>query len=198
MSGAPAVFLDKDGTIVENVPDNVDPARVRPTAGALFAARRLHEAGYRLVVVTNQGGVARGVFEERALRVIEARVRAMFAVAGAPLTGFYYCPHDPDGSVSEYAVECDCRKPRPGLLRRAALEQEIDLARSWLVGDILHDIEAGRGAGCRTVLIDNGNETEWRFTPQRLPHHVVPDMRAAATTILRYGRPEHERRRAWM
>lgn len=198
MSYAPAVFLDKDGTIVENVPDNVDAAKLQPTPGALFAARRLHDAGYRLVIVTNQGGVARGAFSERALRVVEARLRALFALAGAPLAGFYYCPHDPDGCVREYAIECDCRKPRPGLLRRAALEQELDLPRSWFVGDILHDVEAGRAAGCRTVLIDNGNETEWKLTPQRLPHHVAPDMRSAASIIVKEGRPRADRRRVWI
>ena len=100
--------------------------------------------------------------------------------------------------MREYAIACDCRKPRPGLLRRAALEQELDLPRSWFVGDILHDVEAGRAAGCRTVLIDNGNETEWKLTPQRLPHHVAPDMLGAASIILKEGRPRADRRRAWI
>ncbi len=101
------------------------------------------------------------------------------------LSGFYYCPHHPHGKIPEYAVDCFCRKPRPGLLQKAALEHEIDLASSWLVGDILHDIEAGNRAGCRTVLIDNGNEAEWDLSPRRQPEFIVKNVYEAALTITR-------------
>jgi ribonucleoside-diphosphate reductase alpha chain len=97
-----------------------------------------------------------------------------------PLAGFYYCPHHPHGSVPAYAVTCDCRKPRPGLILRAAREQGVDPARSWLVGDILDDVEAGRAAGCRTVLLDNGHETEWVLSPARRPDGVAADLAEAA------------------
>jgi D-glycero-D-manno-heptose 1,7-bisphosphate phosphatase len=188
MSGAPAVFIDKDGTLVHNIPHNVDPARIRLTTGALTGLRRLHEAGFRLIVVTNQAGIAHGLFPEHALRAVEHRLRMLLDDAGLPLDGFYYCPHDPAGSVQAYAVSCDCRKPRPGLIVRAARERGIDLARSWFVGDILNDVEAGRAASCRTVLVDNGNETEWRLSPERMPHWIADDLSETARLILAESR----------
>jgi histidinol-phosphate phosphatase family protein len=181
------VFLDKDGTLIEDVPYNVDPARVRLMPGAAGGLRALHAAGYRLIVVSNQSGVARGYFQEGALAAVEERLRELLAEAGVPLAGFYYCPHHPDGSVTAYAVECSCRKPQPGLLVRAAREHGLDLAACWFVGDILNDIEAGRAAGCRTVLVDNGHETEWLLTPQRRPHYTVADLSEAAAVITGRG-----------
>jgi len=184
-----AVFLDKDGTLVVDVPYNVEPGRIRLTPGAVEGLQALHAAGYLLIVVSNQSGVARGFFQEEALAPVEAQVRALLAAASVPLAGFYYCPHHPDGPVGRYAVSCGCRKPAPGMLSRAAREHGIDLARSWLVGDILHDIEAGRRAGCRTVLLDVGHETEWDLTPDRMPHVMADDLSAAARLILRNGGP---------
>jgi len=178
------VFLDKDGTLIDDVPYNVDPAKVRLAAGAAEGLARLHAAGYALVVVTNQSGVARGVFPESALAAVESRLRRMVRDAGAELTGFAYCPHHPEGTVPQYARVCECRKPAPGMILRAAGECGVDLARSWMVGDILNDVEAGRRAGCRTVLIDNGNETEWDRTPGREPDYVVADLAEAARRII--------------
>lgn len=182
-----AVFLDKDGTLVRNVPYNVDPERIRLMPGAAEGLRLLHTAGYRLIVVSNQSGVARGYFPEGALAAVAARLRGLLAAAGVPLAGFYYCPHHPDGAASAYARACDCRKPAPGLLVRAAREHGVDLARSWLVGDILDDVEAGRRAGCRTVLIVNGGETEWSLSPLRLPEFLAADLASAARTIADCG-----------
>jgi histidinol-phosphate phosphatase family protein len=178
------VFLDKDGTLVEDVPYNVDPARVRLGPGAADGLAALHAAGYRLVVVSNQSGVARGLFPEAALRGVEDRLRELLKEIGVPLAGFYYCPHHPNGMVAEYARPCDCRKPAPGLLRRAAAELGLDLGRAWMVGHILDDVQAGRAAGCRTVLLDNGHETEWVRSPDREPDAMVPDLAAAARVIL--------------
>ena len=179
-----AVFLDKDGTLIDDVPYNVDPQRMRLACGAAAGLPALHRAGYRLIVVSNQSGVARGLFAEAALADVRRRLEEMMDAIGAPLGGFYYCPHHPRGRVPAYAVACDCRKPAPGLLLRAAEELGIELAASWLVGDILDDVEAGRRAGCRTVLIDNGNETEWRDGHHRMPHLAAPDLAAAAERIL--------------
>lgn len=184
-----AVFLDKDGTLVENVPYNVDPARIRLAAGAVEGLRALTDAGYLPVVVSNQSGVARGLFPAAALGEVERRLRALLAEGGVELAGCYWCPHLPDGEVRRYAVHCLCRKPRPGLLRRAAAELGIVLRDSWMVGDILDDVEAGRAAGCRTVLVDNGNETEWRRSPAREPDAVASDLAGAARCILRAGLP---------
>ena len=178
---SPAVFLDKDGTLVEDVPYNVDPAALVLAPGAREGAQALHNAGYKLVVVTNQSGVARGHFERDALRAVEDRLGELL---GVPLAGFYDCPHHPDGSVAEFAVDCECRKPLPGLLTDAAADLDLDLSASWMVGDILNDVEAGHRAGCRTVLIDNGGETEWVDGPMRVPDHQCADMAAAARLIL--------------
>ena len=184
-----AVFLDKDGTLVENVPYNADPSRMRLSPGAADGIRMLGQAEFRLFVVSNQSGVARGLFGEQELVGVEAHLRTLMGQAGAKLDGFYYCPHHPEGSVAEYSFACDCRKPEPGMIVNAGRDHAIDLARSWLVGDILDDVEAGRRAGCRTILIDNGHETEWRTSPERTPDHVAADLIEAAEIILSASQP---------
>jgi histidinol-phosphate phosphatase family protein len=173
VSRAAAIFLDKDGTLVEDVPYNADPARVRLGPGARDAVRSFGARGFRLIVVSNQGGVGLGRLRETDLLVLNARLQRLL---GGALAGFYYCTHHPRAG-------CECRKPRPGLLLRAAAEQGVDLARSWMVGDILDDVEAGRRAGCRTCLIDNGNETQWKGGAAREPHVVAADLAAAAARI---------------
>lgn len=179
-----AVFLDKDGTLLENVPYNVHPERMRLARGAGAALRRLHALGYSLIVVSNQPGVAHAYFDVWALHLVERRLSAMLAEEDVSLAGFYYCPHHPQGSVARYAVACRCRKPAPGLLLAAATIHEIDPRRSWVIGDILDDVEAGARAGCRTVLVDGGNETEWREdSSYRRPSIVVPSLLAAAQHI---------------
>lgn len=182
-----AVFLDKDGTLIDNVPYNVDPARIRLAQGAGEALRMLADAGYRLFVVSNQSGVARGCFGEEALAAVERRIRELLRAEGVEIDAFAWCPHHPDGTVPAYARACDCRKPAPGMLIGLAARHDVDLPRSWMVGDILDDVEAGRRAGCRTMLVDDGGETEWVRGPHREPHHVVPDLAAAARAILGAG-----------
>lgn len=178
---APAVFLDKDGTVVENVPYNVDPAKLRFTSYAIEGLQLLADAGYRLVMITNQPGVGLGLFDEPALVRLQEALTERLAAHGIPLDGFYACTHAPSLDPSRPA--CGCRKPSPGLLYRAAEELGLDLARSWMVGDILDDIEAGRRAGCRTVMLDVGNETVWRTSEWRTPHHSAADLLAAARHI---------------
>lgn len=180
----PAIFLDKDGTLVEDVPYNVDPDRIRLTERALEGLRLLQEAGFRLIVVSNQSGVARGYFSEIELVAVKERLKELLADAGISLDGFYYCPHHPEGVIEPYAVACSCRKPQPGLLYKAAREREIDLTASWLIGDILNDVEAGHRAKCRSILINNGNETEWKMEPLRRPDDMVGNLYQAAETIL--------------
>jgi histidinol-phosphate phosphatase family protein len=187
---ARAVFLDKDGTLIEDVPYNVDPERIRLTPGAAEGLRGIAAAGYLLIVVSNQSGVAHGYFAEEDLAAVERRLQELLGEQGVRLDGFYHCPHHPHGQVASYAVACSCRKPQPGLILRAAQEHDVDVTQSWLVGDILNDIEAGRTAGCRTILIDNGNETEWQLSPRRQPHFVVRDLREAAQVILHFGEGE--------
>jgi histidinol-phosphate phosphatase family protein len=180
-----AVFLDKDGTLVENVPMNVDPSRMRLADGAAAALHRLREAGYRFAVVSNQAGVARGLFPESALAGVAARLAELLDEQGLQLDGFFYCPHDPAGSVPQYRITCDCRKPAPGLLHRASAALGADVASSWMVGDILDDVEAGRRAGCRCILLDSGGETEWLRGPAREPHFVARSFAEVADHILR-------------
>lgn len=184
-----AVFLDKDGTLIEDVPYNVNVDRIRLCEGALETLKRLHTANYKLFIITNQSGVARGFFPESALTEVENHLRQLLAAAGIPLAGFYYCPHHPEGTLPPYAVSCTCRKPQPGMLYRAASEHLIDLNQSWFIGDILNDIEAGRKAGCRTILINNGNETKWELNYRRTPHHIVNDLLEAARVISALDHP---------
>ena len=166
--------MDKDGTLVVNVPFNVDPERIRLAQGAEQAVRIFAASGYRVIVVSNQPGAAMGLFPENALKEVEAHLRQTLPA----LDGFYYCPHLPQAG-------CGCRKPQPGLLERAAKEHAVDLRTSWMIGDILDDIEAGRRAGCRTILVDAGNETEWRVSDERSPHHIAADLAEAAEIIAR-------------
>lgn len=183
MTGDRAVYLDKDGTLIENVPYNVSPDLIRLGPGADDGLSLLDALGYRLIVVSNQPGVALGYFPECALVAVEKRLRELLSARGVRLADFIYCPHHPDGRVAPHARACDCRKPAPGMIEAAARRHGIDLARSWMVGDILDDVEAGRRAGCRTVLLDNGNETEWLMTPERKPCFLAADLAEAARII---------------
>jgi len=179
----PAVFLDKDGTLIEDVPHNVDPDRIRLAPGVGEGLARLRAVGFRLIVVSNQSGVARGFFTEEALAIVRDRINELLEAFGVELDGFYHCPHHPEGVEPRYAVACDCRKPAPGMILKAARERAVDLDRSWFIGDILDDVEAAHRAGCRAALIDNGNETEWTRSPLRWPEIVATDLAEAARLI---------------
>ncbi|MGE5468805.1 MAG: D-glycero-alpha-D-manno-heptose-1,7-bisphosphate 7-phosphatase [Ignavibacteria bacterium] len=178
------MFLDKDGTLIRDVPHNVDPSRIELAPGAGAALARLREAGFALVLVSNQPGVARGCFAEADLAAVWRRLGELLAPFGVGLDAIYYCPHDPAGRVRRHAIACRCRKPQPGLLKRAAAEHGFALERSWMIGDILDDVEAGNRAGCRSVLLDAGGETEWRAGPWRRPAFVARDLADAAACIL--------------
>lgn len=169
----PAIFLDKDGTLIEDVPYNVDVKQIRVYPDVVDALSTLVARGYRLVVVSNQPGIAHGYFDDAAVRAAGEHLLRMLTNENIPVLGFYFCPHHPHGSISDYAIDCNCRKPKPGLLETAAREHHIDLERSWMVGDILNDVEAGRRAGCHTILLDRGNETEWLAGDHREPDWVV-------------------------
>lgn len=186
MAMNPAIFLDKDGTLLEDVPYNVDPAKMAFAPGAWMGLKKLGRLGLPIYVISNQSGIAMGRFTPEQLAPMVAQLQRMFVQAGAVLDGFYYCPHHPLGTITAHAIRCDCRKPAPGLLLRAAAEHGIALDMSWFVGDILDDVEAGRAAGCNTVLIDNGNETEWQLNARRQPHRIVSDLDEASDWIIRW------------
>lgn len=178
-----AVFLDKDGTLVEDVPYNVDPACIRIYPEVAAALTALSARGYKLLVVSNQPGIAHGYFDTAAVEHVGEKLLQELRHAGAKIDGFYFCPHHPDGVVEGFAVNCSCRKPLPGLLLHAAAEHDIDLSASWMVGDILNDVEAGKRAGCRAILVDRGNETEWLQGKWRQPDLTVSNLDEALSHI---------------
>lgn len=153
-----AVFLDRDGTLNEEVNYLRSFADFRMISGADEALRILRRLGYRLYVVTNQSGVARGYFTLAEAEALNRRIGAFFAERGAPLDGFALCPHHPEGTVAPFARACDCRKPAPGMLLALAREHGIDLARSFMVGDKPIDAEAGLAAGVKPVLVRSGHK----------------------------------------
>ena len=181
--GARAVFLDKDGTLVHDVPCNADPGRIEllPRVGA--GLRALQDAGYLLVVVSNQPGVALGHFPASALADVEARLDALLEPFGVVVTAYAWCTHRPAGTRAAGGA-CGCRKPKPGLLLEAAATHGIALRRSWMIGDVLDDVEAGERAGCGTVLVDRGNESRWRAGRLRTPRAIVYDFADAVAFVL--------------
>ncbi len=160
---AQAVFLDRDGVVVELVWDDVDGSFEGPTAvadvrlvpGAANAIRRIRSLDYRTVVVSNQPGAAKGKVSRETLLEAHERVVRLLAGQGVMIDDYRYCLHHPDAIDPRFAVPCDCRKPKPGMLLEAAAELDLDLSRSWMIGDSDIDAEAGRAAGCRTILVEN-------------------------------------------
>lgn len=153
-----AVFLDRDGVLIADVDHLTSADQIRVLPRVPQALARLRAAGWRLIIATNQSVVARGWITEDRLREIHRVLLDRLHARGAEIEAVYYCPHHPDGSVPALRRECDCRKPNPGMLLRAADEHRLDLAASVIVGDAASDIEAGRRVGCRTVLIRGGGD----------------------------------------
>jgi D-glycero-D-manno-heptose 1,7-bisphosphate phosphatase len=182
-----AVFIDKDGTLITNVPYNADPDKIVLEQGAIEGLRLLQEKGYALIVVSNQAGIAHGYFREEDMQPVIAKVRALLLAAGITLDGFYYCPHHPAGKIVQYAVRCECRKPLPGMILQASEELDIFLPESWMIGDILHDVEAGNRAGCRSVLVNNGNETVWEMNVLNRPAYIAKDLLESAQLIVNHS-----------
>jgi D-glycero-D-manno-heptose 1,7-bisphosphate phosphatase len=183
MSGRPVVFLDKDGTVVEDLPYNVDPSRVRLAPGARQGLRLLGAARHPLVIASNQSGVARGYATLADLDRLGAFLHEEFAALGAELVGVLWCPHLPEG-INEYAVECACRKPLPGLIDRAVAELGVDPTGGWFVGDTWMDVAAGRAAGLRTILVGPERVTVATLPDDRRPDHAVADLLDAAMIIV--------------
>lgn len=152
-----AVFLDRDGTLIEEVNYLSSPEQVTLIPGAADAVRRLNALGVLVVIVTNQAGVARGYFPESRVAEVHAHLASLLAEQGARVDAFYFCPHHPTEGVGAYRVACGCRKPRPGMLLAAARDLDIDLSRSWMIGDKVCDADAGRAAGCRALLVRTGH-----------------------------------------
>jgi D-glycero-D-manno-heptose 1,7-bisphosphate phosphatase len=178
-----AVFLDRDGTINVEVQylSKVEEFRLIP--GVPYALQRLKDAGFLLVVVTNQSGIGRGLYDEAALSAIHDKMHEELATFGIAIDACYFCPHHPEHAVGDYRVDCACRKPLPGMLHEAARDLDIDLSRSFMVGDKLGDIEAGLNAGCRSLMVKTGYGAADSL---RLPEGVVAyeDLQQAVEAIL--------------
>jgi D-glycero-D-manno-heptose 1,7-bisphosphate phosphatase len=182
----PAVFLDRDGTMNQEAGylSRLEDLILFPyTAEAI---RRLKTRGYLVVVITNQGGIGRGLLTEEFVGLAHRHITEALAAAGASVDAFYYCPHHPLAVIDALRVACDCRKPQPGLLRRAAADLGIDLPRSFVVGDRWHDIEAGRAVGARGILVRSGYGAadEQNPKPGVTADAVVQDLAEAAAWIL--------------
>lgn len=179
-----AIFIDKDGTLIRNVAYNADPEKIvlEPYAGE--ALQLLAMEGFQLVVISNQGGIAKGYFHESEMKGIIDKLTTLLKAYEVHLSGFFYCPHHPEGIIPAYTMDCGCRKPQPGMLLHAADMIGIDLAQSWMIGDILHDVEAGNRAGCRSLLINNGNETMWEKGAYRTPAYMAGHLLDAADFIV--------------
>jgi D,D-heptose 1,7-bisphosphate phosphatase len=185
--GRPAVFLDRDGTINVEVGYLSRPEDLRLINGSAAAIRRLNEAGFLVVVVSNQSGVARGYFGEDAVGRVNGAMARRLERSGARLDAVYYCPHYPDGVVEQYRRTCDCRKPAPGMIRRAEREHNIDVTRSYVVGDHRGDIELAKNVGARSILVVTGHGAEelQKLTEAGIqPDRVVKNLTEAVDRIL--------------
>lgn len=185
-----AVFLDRDGTLIRDRHYLGDPGGVEWFPGVFDALHRLHEAGFELVVVTNQSGVARGLIEERDVENVHDRIRRDLRDHGVPLGGIYYCPYLSGAPRAKYRRDSVLRKPAPGMIHRAADELGLEPSTSYMVGDKPSDVEAGRRADCSTVLVltgkGEGSLEDWESDVPR-PDAVRDDLPAAADWILREG-----------
>lgn len=179
-----AIFIDKDGTLVKDVPYNVDTDKIELMPDAIESLKKLDQAGFKLFIISNQSGLARGLFLLKKLTRMFTFLDKLLASNGVNLDGVYVCPHHPEGIIKKYAKKCYCRKPAPGLIIQAAKEHNIDLEESFFIGDILNDVEAGIRAGCKTILVDNGNETEWVTSKLRTPDIIVNNLTEAIAFIL--------------
>jgi len=184
--GQKAVFLDRDDTLIQDPGYIRDPDQVKLMAGAAHALWQLKKMGYLVIVVTNQSGIARGLITPEQLEEVHRRMNDLLASEGAYLDAIYHCPYHPDGTVAPYNCDSDLRKPRPGMLLLAAQEKEIDLAQSWMIGDSYRDIEAGRTAGCHTILVDVPGKPRVKQANEPEPERKAVNLREAVNIVRMY------------
>ncbi len=183
-----AIFLDRDGTIIEDPGYINNPEQVKLLAGSTEALIELKELGYKLIVVSNQSGVARGIVSERTLKEIHERLNELLAEKQASLDAIYYCPYHPEGSVARYRKESEWRKPNPGMLLAAAQQFDIDLENSWMIGNSGRDIEAGRRAECKTVFLEK-SEARKENQPESPPaDYKAVNLKEAANIVRKHSR----------
>ena len=185
----PAVFLDRDGTLLEEAGylDRIERLVFFPYG--IDAVRLFNRAGFAVVIITNQSGVGRGMYEEAFVGRVHEVMRERMAAGGARIDAFYYCPHHPTAEIERYRRDCDCRKPGAGMLRQAAADLDLDLARSFTVGDKWTDVQAGTAAGARGILVRTGygRSSELAPRPGVEPAAIVDDLVSAAAWIFRHA-----------
>jgi len=179
-----AVFLDRDGTIVEDVGYMNSPQQIQFIPGSIEAIKKLNEAGFKVVVITNQAGVARGLITEDMLQTIDKTLHKWILSGGAHLDGLYYCPHHPEHGVHPYKQACECRKPHPGLIKRAHRDLNINLAQSYMIGDKATDVEAGKRAGTKTIYVLTGRGKGEKDRLQEKPDHIAENLADAVKWLL--------------
>ena len=188
MARRPAVFIDRDGTLTEEVGYVNHPSRLRLLPRSAAAVRRLNEAGIAAVVATNQAGIARGYFSEEVMNAVHEQLVGQLKDAGAHLDGLYVCPHHPTEGVAPFRSDCDCRKPKPGLLLRAARDLDLDLSGSSMVGDKASDLLVARPVGARAILVLTGyGRGEWEYRRAHFavaPDHVADDLLDAVEWVI--------------
>jgi D,D-heptose 1,7-bisphosphate phosphatase len=185
-----AVFLDRDGTIIEDAGYIGEIDRVRFLRGSGKAIKLLNENNYKVIVITNQAGVARGYFTEEAVREVNNYISESLARENARIDGFYYCPHHIDGVVEEYRKDCYNRKPKPGMVEQAARDFDIDLAQSFIIGDNMSDIEAGHRAGCRSIFLSDVKLSDKVENSIIVPDFTVPSLFKAVTLLLEFDKSQ--------
>ncbi|TVM03681.1 MAG: D,D-heptose 1,7-bisphosphate phosphatase [Candidatus Brocadia sp. WS118] len=182
-----AVFLDRDGTIIVHEHYLSSPDQLKLLPNASQGIRLFQEHGYLIIVITNQSGIARGFFDEEQLMLIHMKLMGMLKAEGVIVDDWYYCPHHLEGIVERYKVDCDCRKPKPGLILDAARKHNIDLAQSLMIGDSESDMFAGKNAGCTCVFITNNSLDTTNFASIGAMDYVVKNLLEAAR-IFTHGR----------
>lgn len=186
--------MDRDDTLIEDAGYINHPDQIKLLDGVPEALAELKQLRYKLVVVSNQSGVARGIVTEKVLGEIHNRLKQLLAEKGAALDGIYYCPYHPDGVIPKYKKQSDWQKPNPGMLLAAADEMDIDLGQSWAIGDNNRDIEAGLRAGCKTILIDSPSRQKQPIPTGPNPDYRAVNMKEAVNIIKKHHRSTGEHR----
>ncbi len=182
-----AVFLDRDGVITKEPPyyaHKIDQLELIPKSAE--AIRLLNESGFEVIVVSNQAGVARGYYQEKDIETYNNAMKRQLEEKGARIDALYYCPHHPGAAIEKYKTDCECRKPKPGMLKRAERDLNLDLKRSFLIGDKMSDIEAGYRAGCKTILVLTGQGNDELKMISKIdikPNYISKDLFAAIQII---------------
>lgn len=191
-----AVFLDRDGVITKEPPYYAHKIeQLELNSKSAEAIRLLNENGFKVIIVSNQSGVARGYYQEKDIEIYNMAMQKKLEEKNAYIDAIYYCPHYPKATIKEYRIDCDCRKPKPGMLRQAEKDLNLNLKRSFLVGDKMSDIEAGYRAGCKTILVltSQGNDELKKSSKMDIkPNYISNDLYTAVQIINRSNKDKED------